>query len=239
MADGSVCAVVPAWNEQANIRAVINDLRLHQSEIDIVVVDDFSSDETAATARTANVTVLELPVNLGIGGAVQTGFMYARDHGYEIAIQFDGDGQHRAVEIDTILGPIRQDRADVVIGSRFTGGSRYSVGFFRWAGITLLRWLSRLLTGYRVTDNTSGFRAFNRQAIEFLARFYSQDYPEPQAVIELYRNRFRIEEVPVEMVPRRHGKSSIRKLKSGYYMFKVIMANIVAFTRRPEQRTGG
>ena len=231
MAKAYICAVVPAWNEQANIRAVIDDLRLHQSEIDIVVVDDCSSDETASTARAESVTVLELPINLGIGGAVQTGFMYARDHGYDIAVQFDGDGQHRAAEIDTILDPIRQDRADVVIGSRFTGGSQYP--------ITLLRWLSTLLTGYRVTDNTSGFRAFNRPAIEFLARFYSQDYPEPQAVIELYRNRFRIEEVPVKMVPRRHGKSSIRSLKSGYYMFKVVMANVIAFTRRPEQQTGG
>lgn len=231
-----MCAIVPAWNEAANLPGVIEDIRRHQPAMQIVVVNDCSTDSTAAVAAALGVTVLNLPINLGIGGAVQTGLKYARDNGCTLAIQFDGDGQHLGSQIEKIIGPVQAGEADVVIGSRFLGDSEYRSGFARRSGIRVLQWLNSWLVGSRITDNTSGFRAFNRAAIEFLADYYSQDYPEPQAVIELYRNRFTLLEVPVLMTRRTYGTSSIPSHKSLYYMFKVIMANTIAFTRKPVSR---
>jgi glycosyltransferase involved in cell wall biosynthesis len=228
-----IVAIVPAFNEEANIASVINDLRQHQPAIKIVVINDCSEDATGDIVRRLNETVINLVINLGIGGAVQTGLKYARDNDYDIAIQFDGDGQHMAAEIEKIVRPVIDGEADVVIGSRFLGGGGFKSNIPRRIGIGVFRWVNSILVRNTITDNTSGFRAYNKSAIEFLAQYYPQDYPEPEAVVELYRNRFRIREVAVAMKEREGGRSSIKVFGSVYYMVKVLMASLIAFSRKP------
>ena len=232
-ANHKICAIIPAYNEEHNIGPVIEDIRKHQPHIKIVVINDASRDKTEVVVRQMGATVLSLPINLGIGGAVQTGLIYARDAGFDFAIQFDGDGQHLAAEIDKILTPVIEGKADVVIGSRFLDAGGYRSRFVRRIGIRIFQMVNSLMVGSKITDNTSGFRAYNHKAIAFLARYYPQDYPEPEAVIELYRNRFRIREVPVVMRERASGDSSIRLSRSLYYMVKCLMANLIAFSRTP------
>ncbi len=222
-----IIAIVPAYNEENNIAPVIADLRKYQPDIKIVILNDASTDQTEKAARASGVTVLNLAVNLGIGGAVQTGFIYARDEKYDIAFQFDGDGQHLASEISKLLEPLIRKETDVVIGSRCLekGGFRSSLA--RQAGIRLISLVNKLLTGRKIMDSTSGFRAFNQKAISFLAENYSQDYPEPEAVVQLLRNGFNILEVPVQMRARLSGQSSIRPIHSFYYIIKVLLSNII------------
>ena len=222
-----ILAIVPAYNEENNLASVIADLSNHQPGIKILIVNDASTDQTEKVACETGATVLNLAVNLGIGGAVQTGFIYARDEKYDIAFQFDGDGQHLAAEIDKLLEPLNRKEADVVIGSRFLekGGFRSSLA--RQAGIRLISLVNKLLTGRKIMDSTSGFRAFNQKAISFLAENYSQDYPEPEAVVQLFRNGFNILEVPVQMRARLSGRSSIRPLHSFYYIIKVLLSNMI------------
>lgn len=234
----TVCIIVPAYNESASIVRVIEDLRDHVPRAEIVVVNDCSTDNTESLARQAGVTVVSLPFNLGIGGAVQTGLKYALKAGYDIAVQFDGDGQHLAEEIQVLVAPIRSGAADVAIGSRFGGREGYSPPFFRKLGISILKHTNRMLTGKNIADNTSGFRACNRRALGFLAEYYPQDYPEPQAVVELVRNGFRLVEVPVRMRERHAGGSSIGMLASVYYMIKVLLSNTIASSRRPVEKKG-
>lgn len=222
-----ICAIVPAYNEEDNIASVIADLRGHRPEIDIVVVNDCSKDGTEEIARGLNVTVLSLVVNLGIGGAVQAGLIFARDRGCGYALQFDGDGQHMASEIVQLLKPILTGEADVVIGSRFLGDGEFRSSHIRRLGIRLISLVNRLLTGVRILDSTSGFRAYSRAALCFLADHYSQDFPEPEAVVQLARNRFRIREVPVQMRARSGGRSSIGPSYSVYYIIKVLLSNII------------
>lgn len=222
-----IIAIVPAYNEENNIALVIADLRKYQPDIKIVILNDASTDQTEKVARASGVTVLNLAVNLGIGGAVQTGFIYARDKKYDIAFQFDGDGQHLASDISKLLEPLIRKETDVVIGSRFLekGGFRSSLA--RQAGIRLISLVNKLLTGRKIMDSTSGFRAFNQKAISFLAENYSQDYPEPEAVVQLFRNGFNILEVPVQMRARLSGQSSIRPIHSFYYIIKVLLSNMI------------
>jgi len=238
MSPGSatLCIIVPAFNESANIRPVIDDIRSHQSAAEVVVVNDCSTDDTGALALAAGVTVLGLPFNLGIGGAVQTGLKYALETGTDLTVQFDGDGQHLAEEINALLIPLQSDDADVVIGSRFGGRDSYTPPFLRKLGINLLKYTNRMLTGRTIADNTSGFRAYNRKALAFLADSYPQDYPEPQAVVELLKNGFRVVEVPVRMRERSGGLSSIGMLASVYYMIKVLLSNFIASSRRPVRK---
>ncbi len=231
--DRKICAILPAHNEEHNIRSAIHDLRYHHPEIKIIVVNDASTDGTGIVVREMGETVLSLPINLGIGGAVQTGLKYAQWAGFDFAIQFDGDGQHLAGEIEKILTPVMGEEADVAIGSRFLGAGQYKCTFWRGIGIKIFSMVNSLMVGSTITDNTSGFRAYNRRAIEFLVDHYPQDYPEPESVIELFRNRFRICEVPVSMRERISGDSSIRLSKSLYYMVKCLMANFIAYTRKP------
>ncbi|KAF0218727.1 MAG: glycosyl transferase family [Geobacteraceae bacterium] len=230
-----ILAIVPAYNEERNIIGVISDLRSIDTEIDILVVNDGSSDATAEAARsTGEAIVVDLPTNLGIGGAVQTGFKYAVRNGYQIAIQFDGDGQHQAGEIRKLLDAVIDRGANMAIGSRFIGPH---VGFrstrTRRIGIRLFEVVNSLLIGQRITDNTSGFRAYDREAIEFLAKHYPVDYPEPEAIILLGKNGFRIEEAPTVMRERQLGGSSISGLTSGYYMLKVLLAVLMTALRKP------
>ena len=222
-----IIAIVPAYNEENNIAPVIADLRKYQPDIKIVILNDASTDQTEKAARASGVTVLNLAVNLGIGGAVQTGFIYARDEKYDIAFQFDGDGQHLASEINKLLKPLIRKETDVVIGSRFLEKGGFRSSLVRQAGIRLISLVNKLLTGRKIMDSTSGFRAFNQKAISFLAENYSQDYPEPEAVVQLLRNGFNILEVPVQMRARLSGQSSIRPIHSFYYIIKVLLSNII------------
>lgn len=218
--------IVPAYNEEKNIENVLSHLKKTKPEMTVLVINDGSRDQTSQKARMNDfANVIDLPVNLGIGGAVQTGFIFAQRNNYEVAIQYDGDGQHKAEEIDALLEPLLKGEADVVIGSRFCENRPgFKSSFTRRLGIKLFEWVNWLIIRTRITDNTSGFRAYNRRTIEFLADNYPQDFPEPEAVILLGRNGFQLREVYTEMVERQGGKSSISGLKSAYYMIKVLLA---------------
>jgi len=227
--------IVPAYNEARAIGKVIEDLQSIDVPLDVLVVNDGSADDTSARARESGAAkVVDLPKNLGIGGAVQTGFKYASRNGYRAAIQFDGDGQHLASEIPKLLARLDQGGVNMVIGSRFIEKhAGYRSTFIRRLGIRIFEGLNSILIGQRITDNTSGFRAYDRQAIALLAQHYPVDYPEPEAVILLGRNRFRIAEVFTLMQERQEGGSSIAGMKGAYYMVKVILAIMMTALRKP------
>ena len=233
--NSDLLVIIPAFNEAESIVKVIEDLQNIDRRLDILVVNDGSGDSTSAKAKaTRCATVVDLPKNLGIGGAVQTGFKFAAQHNYQYAVQFDGDGQHVAAEIPKLVDRLNADGVNMVIGSRFLakkGGFRST--FTRRMGIKIFEGLNSLLIRQRVTDNTSGFRAYDRSAIEFLARYYPVDYPEPETVILLGRNNFKIYEVATEMRERQAGGSSISGLKGGYYMVKVMLAVLMTALRKP------
>lgn len=224
--------VIPAYNEQDSLPSVIADLRAYCPWANIVVVNDGSADNTSRIARSLGASVLDLPYNLGIGGAVQTGLLFAAERGYDIAVQFDGDGQHRADQIPLLLAALEDPGCDVALGSRFLKPSSYRVPLGRRCGIAIFRFVNSLVLRKRITDNTSGFRAYNRRALTFLAREYPHDYPEPESVVTLSRHGFRVVEVPVSMRMRQGGHSSITFLRSIYYMFKVLLAIGIGATRR-------
>jgi glycosyltransferase involved in cell wall biosynthesis len=225
-------AIVPALNEEANVRAVIDEIRTFDPGFDIVVVDDGSVDRTAAVAAKAGAHVLRLPFNLGIGGAVQTGFRYAFEHGYELAVRVDGDGQHDPAQLGRVLGPVLDGNADIVVGSRFAGAGGYRSSRSRRAGIRLLAWTVSALVRQRVTDTTSGFQALNRDGIRLFAADYPHDYPEVEATVMVVKHRLRLAEVPVSMRERAAGRSSITAVRSIYYMVKVLIAIFVGVFRR-------
>jgi len=234
----SVLVVVPALNEEDSVAGVLEDVRGHVANAEVVVVDDGSTDGTAAVARRMGATVLSLVFNLGIGGAVQTGLQYARDGGFDVAVQFDGDGQHLAQEIPRLVAPILADEADMVIGSRFLATASHRSSLTRRVGICALSMLARLLTGERVRDVTSGFRAYNQRAFSFLATHYPTHYPEPEAIIWACRHGLRLVEVPTEMRERLHGRSSITPWRSIYYILRVSLGMIVAAFRVAATRRG-
>lgn len=222
-----VAVVIPAYNEARNLPGVIAAVRREAPGCEVCVVDDGSSDGTAEVAARLGATVLRCPVNLGIGGAVQAGYLWARDHGHDAAVQIDGDGQHDPADLAAALRPIEGGEADLVIGSRFIGGEGYRSTALRRVGIRYLSWFLRLRCGARVTDPTSGFRAAGRRAIELFAARYPSDYPEPEAVALARSAGLRIAEVPVRMAERAHGSSSITALRSLYYLVKVSLALLV------------
>ena len=229
--------IIPAYNEQGNILNTLKDLKTHCPEADPLVINDCSADDTLAILRKNGIPHLNLPVNLGIGGAVQAGYLYAKENGYDIAVQFDGDGQHRADCIRALIQPVLEGRADMAVGSRFlrdSAADSFKSSAARRTGIWILSWLIRLVTGTTVLDVTSGFRAVNRDLIDYYAEHYAQDFPEPEAIVMAVNNHFRVAEVPVGMNERVSGKSSIHALKTVYYMVKVSMAILVAgvHTRR-------
>jgi glycosyltransferase involved in cell wall biosynthesis len=234
-------AVVPAFNEQQNVGRVIEEIRAFDPGLDIVVVDDGSVDGTAAVAREHAATVLCLPFNLGIGGAVQTGFRYAFEHGYELAVRVDGDGQHDPAQLDRVIAPVLSGEADIAVGSRFVEASQgYRSSRSRRVGIRLLALVVSRIVGRRVTDTTSGFQALNRKGIALFARDYPHDYPEVEATVMVSRHRLRSIEVPVSMRERSSGRSSITAVRSIYYMLKVLLAIFVGLFRRnvvPEEGT--
>ena len=228
-----VVAIVPAWNETAAIGGVVDEILAFDPTIHVVVVDDASDDETASVAQRHGARVLPLLFNVGIGGAVQTGFRYARDEGYEIAVRLDGDGQHDASELGKLIGPVRAGEADLVIGSRFVDpGGTYRPPFARRMGIRVFARLVSLLGGQKVTDTTSGFSAMNRAGIELFALEYPHDYPEVEATLVALRSGLRLTQVQVEMRERQTGTSSITFVRSLYYIVKVMLALLVASLRR-------
>ena len=235
-------AVVPAYNESATIEKVVRDVRTAIPGWDIVVVDDGSTDATSRRARDAGARVLRLPFNLGIGGAVQAGFTFALEHGYERMVQVDGDGQHDPQEIVKLVETMdADDTLDMVCGSRFMSSDRsYPAPVSRRTGIHIFAFILTRIVKQRVTDPTSGFRLYNRRGIALFARDYPHDYPEVEAVLMLHHHRLRMCEVPVRMFTRGGGVSSIRSGKSAYYMVKVLLALIVGLMRaRPVPEPGG
>ncbi len=233
--NSDVLVIVPAYNEAQNIGRVIADLKTLDLNPDIIVVNDGSRDGTYDAAKaTRQALVVNLPNNLGIGGAVQTGFKWAARNGYRTAVQFDGDGQHLATEIPKLLGALEEQEVGMVIGSRFVEKhSGYRSTFTRRLGIKVFMAVNSLLIGQTITDNTSGFRAYDRRTIEFLARHYPVDYPEPEVVILLGKNHFTITEVSTRMQERQSGGSSIHGFLNLYYMVKVLLAVLMTSLRKP------
>jgi glycosyltransferase involved in cell wall biosynthesis len=224
--------IVPAHNEEECVAGVIQEVRAGDPELEIVVVDDGSGDRTAQIAEAAGAIVLRLPFNVGIGGAVQTGYQYARDNGFDIAVQVDGDGQHDPNEIERLLEPIRNGQADMVVGTRFAAGGGYRGTRLRRVGIRIFAAIVSRLVSARVTDTTSGFRAVNRKAICLFATEYPHDYPEVESTVLLVRHGMRMVEVPVQMRVRETGHSSITALRAAYYMIKVLLALFIGLFRR-------
>jgi glycosyltransferase involved in cell wall biosynthesis len=225
-------AVVPAFNEERNIGPLLAELAALDPDLEVVVVSDGSTDRTAQVAAAAGAHVVSLPFNLGIGGAVQTGFRFAWEGGYELAVRLDGDGQHDPSQLRAIVAPVVAGDADLAIGSRFleTGGYRSSAA--RRFGIRVLARVVSFIAHERLTDTTSGFQALNRKAIRLFAADLPRDYPEVEGLVMAIRRHLRVKEVPVTMREREHGRSSIGSLTSVYYMFKVLLAVFVDLFRR-------
>jgi glycosyltransferase involved in cell wall biosynthesis len=229
-----VLVVVPAFNEEESVAGVVEELRKRNPLWDILAVNDCSGDATGQRAREAGARVVDLPRNLGIGGAVQTGFLYAFRHGYHGVVQCDGDGQHPASEVASILESLQDGVADVVVGSRFLRkeGEGFLSTPFRHLGISLLAAFLGKLCGRRVSDPTSGLRAYNRRSFMFLSRYYPRDYPEPEALLLLHRHGFSVREKGVVMRERRGGRSSLGGWVPLVYMAKVLLS-LGAETLRP------
>jgi glycosyltransferase involved in cell wall biosynthesis len=226
-------AILPGYNEAETVAGVIESIRLHAPMFDIVVVDDGSTDRTGEIARNLGAMVLRHPFNLGIGGAVQSGFVFAMERGYDYAVQVDADGQHCAEEITKLLRAMRADPTlDMVCGSRFLSRDlNYPAPISRRTGIHIFAFILSRLVGQRVSDPTSGFRLYNRRGIALFARDYPHDYPEVEAVLMVHFHRLRMAEVPVQMLQRGGGRSSIRSGKSLYYMIKVLLAIFIGLAR--------
>ena len=222
-----VLIIIPVYNEAENIEKVVDNLILNYPQYDYIVVNDGSSDTTRDICRKRGYQYLNLTINLGIGGAVQTGYKYAQDKGYDIAVQMDGDGQHDIAYLEKMLPVLESGEADIVIGSRFIDKEGFQSSFFRRLGIKFLSGLIWIFTGKKIKDVTSGFRVVNKRFIDIYARYYSMDYPEPEAIISAIMNRGKIKEIPVVMQERISGDSSINLLRSAYYIVKVTLAIIV------------
>ena len=227
-------AVVPAYNESSTIGEVVRSLHEHAPRYDVLVIDDGSTDDTGAAARAVGARTIRHPFNLGIGGAVQSGFTFAKENGYDYMVQVDGDGQHDPGELAKLETAMELDPGlDMICGSRFIDEDyRYPAPISRRTGIHIFAFVLTRLVGQPISDPTSGFRLFNRRAIALFARDYPHDYPEVEAVLVLHHHRLRMREVPVRMNVRGGGVSSIRSGKSAYYMIKVLLALFVALARR-------
>ena len=233
-----IYVIIPCYNEAAAIRKTVEHLLQVRPDVTAVVVDDGSTDNSVEEIKKITgerVVSLVQPFNCGIGTTVETGLLYAYRNNADYAIKFDGDGQHLAEEIELLLTPLRNGVADLTIGSRFMGNKTgFKSTFVRRIGIKFFQILAWVLTGQKLTDNTSGFRAYNKSALAFAARYYPAfDYPEPEENILFLKNKFRVQEVPCEMNIRQGGSSSISSLKAVYYMLKVSLAMIMAASRAP------
>ena len=227
-----ILVIIPAYNEEDSIEKVIEDVRTNCPQMDILVVNDGSTDHTSDKAKVSGVVVLDLPFNLGIGGGMQTGYKYADEKGYDIAIQVDGDGQHDPREIPKLLHTLEEKKVDVAIGSRFITDLEYKATTMRRVGITVLSKVISIMVRQKITDPASGFRASRRKAIQLFAVNYPQDYPEPEVVVLLSKSGLKMAEVPVKMSQRYSGESSITKIRSIYYMVKVLLAIFVDWFKK-------
>lgn len=231
-----ILLIIPAYNEEKNILNVFNSIKKYNKEnkdkYDVIVVNDGSLDGTQNVLQKNKIPCINLISNLGIGGAVQAGFKYAQDNNYDIAIQFDGDGQHDIKCVKNIIKPLLKNEADCVIGSRFIGNlSKFKSTFLRRIGIKILSLEIRLFGGRIIKDPTSGFRAFNKKVIKFFVNSYPLEYPEPISTVMLLKNKYKILEVPVKMKDRKKGVSSINSWKSVYYMVNVVLSIFIVSIR--------
>lgn len=232
-----ILVIIPAYNEAESITNVIAKLKQDMPRADYVVVNDCSKDSTMDKLREAEASYLNLPINLGIGGGVQTGYKYALLNGYDIAVQIDGDGQHDTQYLQAVIQPIIAGEKDIVIGSRFLKKEGFQSSGLRRVGITFLSALIRLCSGVKIYDVTSGFRAVSREYIKIYATDYPVDYPEPEAIVMAALAGARVGEEPVIMKERQGGESSISAFKSVYYMIKVSLAVILCrITHRKRKR---
>lgn len=226
-------AIIPAFNERSSVATVVRGLKRALPELDILVIDDGSTDDTCRQIP-PGAAVVSLPFNLGIGGAMQTGYRYAAMNHYDVAVQVDADGQHRPSQVRRLLHTLETSEADMVVGSRFLEPKRrYRQTFIRKTGAWVLRASIRVLTGLTITDCTSGFRAANRKVIHAFAHWYPEDYPEPEVILLLHRAGFRVRELPVRMRRRRSGQSSIRVMSGLFYVAKVVSCLLLDMVREP------
>ncbi len=231
--------IIPAYNEEACICQTVERVRQEAVQFDVVVIDDCSTDRTREICAEQGFPCIGLSANLGIGGAVQTGYRYARGKGYEMAVQFDADGQHDVACLPRMVRCMEEQRADLVVGSRFLEKEGFQSSAARRAGIRWFSWLIRFLTGVKITDPTSGLRLAGKEAIALFAESYPKDYPEPESVFALLRRGARVREVPVRMHARQGGSSSISPAKAVYYMVKVSLAILVECRRARRARACG
>ena len=224
----NVLMIVPAYNEQGNIKKTVEEIFSVNRSLQVAVINDGSKDQTKREAEATGAMVISLPFNLGIGGAVQTGFKFADEKGFDLAVQVDGDGQHDVGFLEDLINPVLKGEVDMTIGSRFLPPYLgYRSSFIRRIGIHFFAYLISFITDCKITDPTSGFRAYNKKMIRLFARYYPNDFPEPEAIVMARRYNARIREVPVKMRQRAHGNSSIRYLYTLYYMIKVTFAVVL------------
>lgn len=224
--------IIPAYNEEESIIQTVASIQKDLPDFDYVVINDCSTDNTHDLLCQKKINHINLPVNLGIGGAVQTGFLYAQKNNYDMAVQVDGDGQHDVHYLPLLVEAMLNDQADMVIGSRFIKKTGFQSSLARRIGIRYFSWLICLLTKHKITDPTSGFRLINKETIKLFACDYPRDYPEPESIVYLLRKKKKIREVPVKMKERQGGISSIHLGNSIYYMIKVTMAILIEMARK-------
>ena len=222
-----ILVIIHCYNEQESIERVIENLKANAPFADYLIVNDCSTDKTLRILQANDMNYINNPVNLGIGGGVQAGYLYARENGYDVAVQMDGDGQHDPKYLEKVCAPVIDGTYDMCIGSRFIEKEGFQSSFMRRLGINIISFMIKLFTGKKIYDVTSGYRACNKELINFFADNYADDYPEPEAIITSVLSGFKVGEVPVVMVERQGGTSSIRSLKSAYYMIKVCLALVV------------
>ena len=220
--------IIPAFNEEGNLEKTIKDIKDNAPDFDYVIINDCSTDKKLEMCRRHGFSYLNLPVNLGIGGAVQTGYRYAYYHGYDIAVQFDGDGQHSASHLEDMVTTLIDTESDMVIGSRFIEKEGFQSSGLRRIGIKYFTGLIKLLTGKKITDPTSGMRMVNKKLLEKFTDEYPKDYPEPESVVTILSEKYKVTEIPVVMNEREEGVSSISLKNSVYYMIKVSFAILIA-----------
>lgn len=224
--------IIPAYNEAGNIIKTVNDIKKNAPDFDYVIINDCSTDATLEICREQDFHVIDLPVNMGIGGGVQTGYMYAWRNGYDIAVQFDGDGQHNAVYLNEMADMLEKEKLDMVIGSRYIQKKGFQSTGIRRLGIRYFTVLIKLITRCRITDPTSGMRMVNRDVMGLFSKQYPKDYPEPESVVTLLKKKKQVKEIPVEMNAREEGTSSISPVNAVYYMIKVSLAILFAAVRK-------
>ncbi len=219
--------IIPCYNESGSIIKVVESIKLDIPGADVLVVNDCSTDNSLELLNGNLINHIDLPINLGIGGAMQTGYLYAKNNGYDYAVQIDGDGQHNPAEVPKLLTELQKGDNDMIIGSRFLQKTQYKQTYFRKLGIDIFKVFTKYLIGYPISDATSGFRIVNKRVIAAYADYYPTDYPEPEVLVYLEKLGMKVKEIPVTMSHREHGKSSITPLKSAYYMMKVATSMVI------------